>query len=216
MLGKNHLLLGTAAAAVVLVSSGITPAGQPALFAGGLLAGGLGALLPDIDSPNTRIRTSIGLGSRQARRNLRRRDQDLVERALNIVRYVLARLLDIVAGLLPHRGITHWGLTWLGLTAAGLALWPAWGLPASYGWLFGLGYGSHLLADSLTPAGIPFCAPLYRGRLRLLPRRLAFRTGSRQERLAVWALLAVFIGVAMGGAGSAGSIGGWANRVVVV
>ncbi|MCB0014508.1 MAG: metal-dependent hydrolase, partial [Anaerolineales bacterium] len=116
MLGKSHLLIGTAAAGTLLLAAGVTPAAQPALFAGGLLAGGVGALLPDIDSPNTRIRTSVGLGSRQAGRNLRRRDQDLVEKGLNIVRYVIARILDIVAGLLPHRGLTHWAVTWLGLT----------------------------------------------------------------------------------------------------
>ncbi len=189
MLGKNHLLLGAAGAGTLLLVAGITPTAQPALFAGGLLAGSIGALLPDIDSPNTRIRTSVGLGSRQAGRNLRRRDQDLVVKGLNIVRYVLAKLLDIVAGLLPHRGITHWGVTWLGLTMVSQSLLSQHELPALYGWLFSLGYGSHLAADSLTPAGIPFFAPFHRGRLRLLPRRLAVRTGSSQERLALYLLL---------------------------
>ena len=189
MLGKSHLLIGTAAAGTLLLAAGVTPAAQPALFAGGLLAGGVGALLPDIDSPNTRIRTSVGLGSRQAGRNLRRRDQDLVEKGLNIVRYVIARILDIVAGLLPHRGLTHWAVTWLGLTLVSQTILSQQELPALYGWLFSLGYGSHLAADSLTPAGIPFFAPFHRGRLRLLPRRLAVRTGSGREQLAVYLLL---------------------------
>jgi membrane-bound metal-dependent hydrolase YbcI (DUF457 family) len=193
MLGKNHLLIGTAVASTLLLAAGVTPAAQPGLFAAGLLAGGFGALLPDIDSPNTRIRTSVGLGSRQAGRNLRRRDQDMVMKGLNVVRFVLARLLDIVAGLLPHRGITHWAVTWLGMTVVSQLLLTQHGLPAIYGWLFSLGYGSHLAADSLTPAGIPFFAPLYRGRLRLLPRRLAVRTGSHQERLAVLALLGLLV-----------------------
>ena len=193
MLGKNHLLLGAAASTTFLLAVGVSPLEQPSLFAGGLLAGSIGALLPDIDSGNTKIRTSVGLGSRQAVRNLRRRNQDVIEKSLNISRYVLARQLDILTSLLPHRGVTHWGLTWfaVALLARYVAFQKGW--HPLLAWLFALGYASHLLADSLTRAGIPFVAPISRRKIRLLPRKLAFRTGSGQEQLAVGILLSLMV-----------------------
>ena len=89
-------------------------------------------------------------------------------------------LAVVVQALFGHRTVTH------SLLALGVLGWTAWTLggPAVGTGLL-LGYGSHLLADALTPAGVPLLWPVkWRVGLGLV------RTGGAAET--------VFLGLVLG------------------
>lgn len=142
MRGSTHVAIGVSAALL---------AGQPWY---GVAAAALGSLLPDIDEPGSIIGSKVP-GSALGR----------VGRAAagGLVLYLGIKgnnRLAIVSGVgllalafIPHRGITHsllaLVLAWLGARA----LLPGAALP------FAVGYALHLMADALTPAGVPLLWP---------------------------------------------------------
>ncbi|WP_369311476.1 metal-dependent hydrolase [Providencia rettgeri] len=91
----------------------------------------LGALLPDIDHPSS-----------------------LPGRLLRIFSLPISKLCG-------HRGFTHSLLAWL-LLMLSCYQWipPQWSIPTDLIQAFLLGYLSHLIADMLTPSGVPFLWPL--------------------------------------------------------
>lgn len=92
-------------------------------------------------------------------------------------RSIMGRLfLRAPAALLPHRGPTHSAAA---LLLVGLAVWQF--LPADLAFAAVIGYGGHILADSLTHAGVPIFWPLSSARIRA---PLTIPTGGLVE----WAL----------------------------
>ncbi len=189
MMGESHFILGAAVTTTGLVAMGHTPGNiGPGHFALAVGLGALVALLPDIDSPDTKIRQIFGVGRQQARRNLRRwQRKDLITNALNVARYGISRFLDFLAFLLPHRGPTHWLIVAATLTYGFyvLCLWLGW--PLLWWRAFVLGYSSHLFADMLTVSGVKLFAPFYNKPVGL--PFLRARTGSWQEQAWLWALV---------------------------
>ncbi len=183
MMGESHMIFGAAATATVLVTLGYTPnnvgAGHFALAVG---LGALVALLPDIDSPNTKIRQIFGVGSRQARSRLRRwYRQDILTNLLNLARYAISRVLDLLGWFLPHRGPTHWLVVAVALTYGFYWLSLQYGWPLLWWRAFAIGYASHLFADALTISGVKLFAPFYNRAVGLPISFLRVRTGSWQE-----------------------------------
>jgi inner membrane protein len=146
----------------------------------------LGALLPDLDAKESKIKSLQWQGVRP-----------------------FAPLSGLVYETLGHRGPLHslGGLMITGALAIGggwlmAGLWPhmLWGGSAGEGLLRGvaltLGYASHLAADACTRSGIQLLyIPHFhpdRRRYHLLPQGWRFTTGSSAEEalLAVLALLA--------------------------
>lgn len=129
-----------------------------------LLGSLLGALLPDLDAPQSRLSNTRIAGMQPLR--------------------FPARLLNTTLG---HRGALHsfvgmflaCGLVSLPLVVFGLA-----GLALG----IGVGFLSHLLLDAITRSGLPLLWPSPK-RLYLAPAWLRVSTGSRAEEL-VFALLA--------------------------
>jgi len=139
----------------------------------GLLAAvaALGALLPDLDAPVSKL-SAWSLGG--------------IRPLYPVARAVSARL--------GHRGPLH---SWPGLVfAAAMGTALAVFLGALAGVSLWLGYASHLAADACTVSGIPLSPG--RRRLWLLPPRLRIVTGSPPEdivfaaasSLALWLLVA--------------------------
>lgn len=193
MMGESHFIIGGVATYAVLRTMGVSTSTDNIITFG--LAVGLGAvvaLLPDIDSPNTLIRILFGIGSRQARRNVWR-SGNAIAFVINIIRLLIALILDGVAWLLPHRGPTHWLIVAVGLSAAvyGLVWWYSW--PSAYWLAFVTGYGSHLFADSLTSRGLRLFAPFYNRSVMIPIRWLRVRTGSWQEGVALVILVGLII-----------------------
>ncbi|BBV08249.1 TPA: metal-dependent hydrolase [Providencia stuartii] len=125
----------------------------------------LGALLPDIDHPSS-----------------------IPGRMLKILSLPISKLCG-------HRGFTHSLIAWLLLVLACYQWLPAnWPIPNDLIQAFLLGYMSHLVADILTPSGVPFLWPL--------PFRFCFpllrsKSNKRAERFIaiVLAVCACFIPV---------------------
>jgi len=119
MMAGSHIAVGAALWAVTARLSGLE-----AIEPQALAAAALGALLPDIDHP-----------------------QSWAGRKMRLVSVPLA----LVVG---HRGITHSALAILGCALLLMIL--------GTGWLAApvvVGYLSHLLADGLTPSGVPLLWP---------------------------------------------------------
>lgn len=70
------------------------------------------------------------------------------------VRQRLGCLGDLMFFWLPHRGLTHTMV--VAMLFAGLTIQL---LPAPLGMAAAIGYGSHLLLDAMTPAGVPLLWP---------------------------------------------------------
>ncbi|MDD9341154.1 metal-dependent hydrolase [Providencia heimbachae] len=103
----------------------------------------LGALLPDIDHPSS-----------------------IPGRLFRIFSLPISKLCG-------HRGFTHSLIAWMILLISCYQWLPAsWGIPVDLVQAFLLGYLSHLIADMLTPSGVPllwplpqrFCLPLLRSK----------------------------------------------------
>lgn len=146
MMAVSHVVVGAALWAATAKIGGLTP-GEPQALA----AAAFGALLPDIDHPQS-----------WAGRKMR---------AISIP-------LSAVVG---HRGITH-SLLAVAIAVAGLLVWGLGTMTAP----IMIGYLSHLVADGLTPSGVPL----------LWPNRRRFtvnlcRTGGIVELALVAAIAAV-------------------------
>jgi len=156
MMGRTHALLGALAAGALL------PSASPDRLALWMALGAFGALLPDLDASESKIkRLSLGGITPFAPLSL----------ALN--------------RRFGHRGALHsllgWGLASLLFLPLGLFL--GLGVPVA----LSLGYGSHLVADACTKSGIPALYP-HRERMHLLPRALRLTTGSLAEEALLVAL----------------------------
>ncbi|HSV28266.1 MAG TPA: metal-dependent hydrolase [Candidatus Omnitrophota bacterium] len=119
MMAGSHVVMGAALWAVSAKLAGAPPAEPQALA-----AAAFGALLPDIDHP-----------------------QSWAGRKMRVVSVPLA----LVVG---HRGITHSALAVAGCLAVLVVMGMGWVAAPVV-----LGYLSHLLADGLTPSGVPLLWP---------------------------------------------------------
>lgn len=146
MRGSTHLFTGLAAAS--LLTNDYASLGVAAL----------GALMPDIDRPDSMISQRIPVHGRIGRG---------ITSVMLLGAWYQTRLpLLLAAGIaflvltfIPHRGVTHsllgMAVAWLAIRALG---WPQ--LP------FLIGYSVHLAEDALTPSGIPLLFP-YQKRIRV-------------------------------------------------
>lgn len=162
MVSKTHLVIGLTTLAGADALTGLVqlhpvkdiPIG-PFLCIGAVM---LGSLAPDIDAAESQIQHEMGE-----------------------VGLALSTWLQSFG--VEHRGLTHYGVTTLAVIAiSGLF---GWGLGyLDVGLAFGLGYLSHVLADSLTIAGTPLFWPLRKAQnFHLLPAALRIRTGGPVEPL---------------------------------
>lgn len=143
----------------------------------GLLAGlaALGALLPDLDAHESKIKH--------------------LAVARGVEPFALPSLL--LGRLLGHRGLLHSLLGWgTAVLVVGLPTFLLLGPPPALALM--LGYGSHVLLDACTKHGVPLLYPRP-GRWHALPPGWRVTTGSEDEDLvflplallSLWLLLAV-------------------------
>lgn len=161
MKGSTHFFTGLAA--VSLITHDYISLGAAAL----------GALMPDIDHPDSMISREMTPGMTHGR--IGRGIASIVllgawyQTRLPLL--LAAGIAFLVLTFIPHRGVTHsflgMAVAWLGIKALG---WPQ--VP------FLIGYCVHLVEDVLTPSGIPLLYP-YQKRMRVP----LVRTGSVADRL---------------------------------
>jgi inner membrane protein len=171
MRGSTHLFTGLAAAS--LLANDYASLGVAAL----------GALMPDIDRPDSMISqriTPLPVHGRIGR--------GITSLMLLGAWYQTRLPLLLAAGIaflvltfIPHRGVTHsllgMAVAWLAIRALG---WPQ--IP------FLVGYCVHLAEDALTPSGIPLLYPYQKHTCVPL-----VRTGSVVDRLIGLAGVAMFV-----------------------
>lgn len=159
MMGRTHTLLGALSAGALLPSQSCD---RLALW---MALGAFGALLPDLDASDSRIKRLSVAG--------------------------VTPFAPLSVGLnrrFGHRGALHslWGLGIASLLFLPLGLFFGLDVPLA----LSLGYASHLVADACTKSGIPAFYP-GRGRIHLLPRALRLTTGSLAEEALLVALTLV-------------------------
>jgi inner membrane protein len=93
---------------------------------------------------------------------------------------VIWPISGIIGGIFGHRGITH------SLLAVLAVAWFLWGHLPPWGLGLAVGYLSHLLADWLTPSGVPLMWPSR----RMFHSPYPIRTGGAGEFLLSMALVA--------------------------
>ena len=160
MVGKTHVVIGLTTLVITNVATDFVqphpiedmPTG-PILCIGAVI---LGALLPDLDAEDSQIQHEFGQ-----------------------VGLALSNWLQVCG--IEHRGLTHYGVTTLAVVVISCLLgW--WSGYLDVGLAFGLGYISHVLADSLTIAGTPLLWPLVKeNRFHLVPAAMRVRTGGPIE-----------------------------------
>jgi len=156
MMGRTHALLGA------LTAGALLPPSSSDRLAIWMALGAFGALLPDLDASESKIkRLSLG----------------------GITPF--APLSLAVNRRFGHRGALHSLLGWGIASLLFLPLVFFLGLDVPLA--LSLGYASHLVADACTKSGIPALYP-NRGRIHLLPRALRLTTGSLAEEAFLVAL----------------------------
>ncbi len=153
MTWRTHVLAGTSAAWLLEAIPGSLMLDNLGLV---LVAAAFGALLPDLDAGQSKVRT-LGFGGIQP----------------------FVPLSSVIHGAWGHRGPLHsvFGLSLVALLVILIIPWVSW----QVGFALWLGYASHLAADACTRSGIPLLQS--RTRVHLLPSPLRFQTGSQAEEM---------------------------------
>lgn len=150
MLGVTHILIG--AAAGVPAAAALA---NPAVIGASIL----GSLIPDLDASEATLKHwKVKLG--QGKKGWAVRPF-----------YPVSEFIRL---FLPHRGWLH--SLWAALLIGAVSLFA--GVPIALGILSG--YLSHLLADAVTPAGVPLFS---QRSWHLVPARWRLQTGSQWEHL---------------------------------
>ena len=191
MEGPSHVVFGLAGAVVVdsalhlsgpAILGAPTPptADQVALKVIFYVVAAVGALVPDIDNARSTLGKRLGVVSREIQKHAGHRT-------------IFHSLVGLaIAGAVVFAA--EWGVAYLFLSMG----WPhtAEALVAQVGLVALLvGYGLHLVADSLTVGGVPWLWPLHQ-RFGFPPKRSwRFHSGSRVELVVV---VAVAVAVVLG------------------
>jgi len=201
MTGVGHAIVGTAVTVATLVVLDVPP--LSAEFALATFYGFIASLLPDIDGGQNLLKSLVRakdqprivrlfFGRMPRKRGLFKSIYILLGMIEVTARSFLVRILNFLDWLLPHRGPTHYLATAFLLDYLIYRASLAYGFSAIYSIAFTAGYISHILADSLTRAGVPLLGPFYRHRLHLLPKPMRIYTKrgmSASERLWVALIL---------------------------
>lgn len=156
MTWRTHVLAGTSSVWLL----GLIPGALTLDTLGiSLVAAAFGALLPDLDASDAKVR-ALGIGGIRP----------------------FVPLSEVVYRSWGHRGPLHSYVGLIGAAAVGIVFGRA--LSWETGLAFWLGYASHLATDACTKSGIPLLSVTSKGpRFHLLPPLLRFRTGSQAEEM---------------------------------
>jgi len=163
-------MVGAVAGTVVVAVA--EPTGWPKEVVIGVAAGS--ATLPDLDTEKSLIHQFL---LRNVNLHVRRRIIGAAGLGLMLLThysygFILAGLFLLLASVLPHRTFTH------SLLALGVITWTSYLLDTELSPAVFAGYLSHLVADSMTPNGVPWLWPYQR-----CFRIAQIRTGSGMDHV---------------------------------
>jgi membrane-bound metal-dependent hydrolase YbcI (DUF457 family) len=198
MTGMSHLTLGVAFSALGVMV--FFPELESLVWAP-ICLGGVAALLPDIDAPNSLLQQTIfqssrapitdGMFSKQQRHSVTGSLGYAMARIVELsLRSIIKVLFDALKVYVGHRGPTHTLLVWVVLSGivSGIVWWIE--LSWAFALAFGIGYVSHILADATTRSGVKMLEPFSGQTVHLLPESLRIRTGTPVEGLLVAVIVA--------------------------
>lgn len=151
MTGRTHFAVGAAAGAVMAAVTDHPGWSDEAVIGTAVIA----AMLPDLDAEESLIHQFL-------LRNVDIKMRRFIIGALGVGLillthysngFLLAGLFLLLAAVLPHRTITH------SLLALGMITWVTYLLAPELASAAAVGYLSHLVADSMTPHGVPWLWP---------------------------------------------------------
>lgn len=207
MTGNSHLVVGTGLTLATLHQAQFTPQFNDdwPTFMTAVAVGALASLLPDgLDSKNSKLKTIVKGGGNKMRLSSRlvSRKQRckptgaIIYIILSAIEWVgrslLGFLLDVISTLIPHRGPSHYVSTALLLTGLVWIVSTFFSILPVYAFAFGVGYLSHIWADSMTRSGVKLFGPLTQKTFHSLPFALRLRTertANITERIAVAGIL---------------------------
>lgn len=192
MTGYAHFLIGTSVSIVTIAAVGHSISWQTAVI--GLAVGCVAALLPDLDTEHSILKHAIYAHGRPKIVGRIKRRSSLIEIVFIsilggleiIVRSVAYLIVMVPSLLLEHRAMTHYLITPLVIWVILAPLLALFHQPQFYGFIFFIGYLSHLLSDCLTYSGVQLFAPFSRRSIHLLPYKLRFTNsegGSTGEKI---------------------------------
>lgn len=177
--GKTHFAIGVASGVGLAVASGNTDdVGELALT---IVLAGIASLLPDIDEDGSLINNFLFP-------SLSRTYRSFALAALGVVMILLFFIKSLPLWVLlmgvfaagvayaPHRSVTHSILTCAYVTWMFYTIQPWMSVPVLVGYL------SHLFADTLTSAGVPYLWP-YKKKFSMKAFGIKVKTGGSEEKL---------------------------------
>ena len=177
--GKTHFAIGMASGVGLAVASGNTDdVGELALT---IVMAGIASLIPDIDEDGSLINNFLFPSLRRTYRSFALAALGVVMILLFVIKslplWVL--LLGIFAAgvaYAPHRTVTH------SLLACAYVTWMFHLIEPKLTTPVLIGYLSHLFADTLTSAGIPYLWP-YKKKFSMKAFGIKVKTGGKEEKL---------------------------------
>ncbi|KYQ87443.1 MULTISPECIES: metal-dependent hydrolase [Thermoactinomyces] len=179
MTGKTHFAIGVASGVGLAVASGNTDdVGELALT---IVLAGIASLLPDIDEDGSLINNFLFPSLSRTYRSFALAALGLVMILLFFIKslplwVLLMGVFAAGVAYAPHRSVTHSILTCAYVTWMFYTIQPWMSVPVLVGYL------SHLFADTLTSAGVPYLWP-YKKKFSMKAFGIKVKTGGSEEKL---------------------------------
>ncbi|QBK12331.1 hypothetical protein AB849_001000 [Thermoactinomyces vulgaris] len=177
--GKTHFAIGVASGVGLAVASGNTDdVGELALT---IVLAGIASLLPDIDEDGSLINNFLFPSLSRTYRSFALAALGLVMILLFFIKslplwVLLMGVFAAGVAYAPHRSVTHSILTCAYVTWMFYTIQPWMSVPVLVGYL------SHLFADTLTSAGVPYLWP-YKKKFSMKAFGIKVKTGGSEEKL---------------------------------
>jgi inner membrane protein len=177
--GKTHFAIGVASGVGLAVASGNPDdVGELALT---IVLAGIASLLPDIDEDGSLINNFLFPSLSRTYRSFALAALGLVMILLFFIKslplwVLLMGVFAAGVAYAPHRSVTHSILTCAYVTWMFYTIQPWMSVPVLVGYL------SHLFADTLTSAGVPYLWP-YKKKFSMKAFGIKVKTGGSEEKL---------------------------------
>jgi inner membrane protein len=176
--GKTHFAIGIATGVGIACSSGTDDVAKLSLT---IVLSGLASLLPDIDEDGSLINNFIFPSLKRSYRSFALAALGVIMVALYFVKslplwVLLTGIYAAGVAYVPHRTVTH------SILAVFYVAWITYLISPDYTWAVIMGYLSHLFADTLTTAGVPYLWP-YHQKFSLKKLGIKIKSGGKEDQL---------------------------------
>ncbi len=179
MTGRTHFAIGLASGVGLAVVSGNTDdVGQLGLT---IVLAGIASIIPDIDEDGSLINNFIFPSLKRTYRSFTLAALGIVMIALYLAKglplwVLLLGIFSAGVAYAPHRSVAH------SLFSCAYISWIAYLIEPALTTAVFVGYLSHLFADTLTSAGVPYLWP-YRRKFNLRLIGMKIKSGGKEDKL---------------------------------